>query len=956
MKRTILLRHAAGGLFVLALTAALAIGLARPAYSMTEKELMDLYLGVVEDTIEVFEPLWVDDSARIPNSGFFDFRKYDDWTPSYKGYAGIITIPGNGLAAFCYGVLLTETDKPYFTSKKIPRAVLLDHAVKSIRWCCLTSVYSGKRYPYIYEDTAPQFLEGQYWRREFGYRADEVGFLTLAAATLWKELDPEVRKAFEEVMIGGAPKERLVRTWLPPQGGNQDQVKQDLSSTMGAAYLFPGRPDRELYMDVIRGNGIDIVSTLHDFANPTVADGKPVSEWAKGWNIYQDYTSDHHGWAQVWYGCDKLFEGWFYLTVLSRLTGLPIPETFTYPGNGFEKLLDRMKVLFLPEGDPASLHGMEYDSYYGSGLLAYCYGSVYKKDPVAAALEEKAASLLVRNSKAIREYDYHRNNWSKAALAYLAHKYAGAGAEPLDYAGAWQKLGGTFHHAWWQNVLHRTENKLASFSWGTISSPGEHFGGEGAGVCAFVIPARPASPVDEPLVYLHPLSIVGELKVRDSQGNDRVGPFPSDFYRFFRDDSGFRTVGRSTTPPVEQFMAFASFDRGPSVFFNAFRAREDCRIDWSGIPVYFYARPGATTGRAYYDAGGKRRLEDPHKGRSRWWSVNDRLGLALAEGSNEVEIMRTVGRNWARTDAYKDKCDTIYVSPVRDAALKAGDVCGRTSAVLFTEAPRGFIEGAAKGLGANALDLPAGWVGIVVPESPGHENRLCLAVANFFGGGKTWRLALSFRQGAPVSEKSTLIKGKRGWMDLDLGPVEVFSETLDFYLETSGLSAVTARRLQPGRYEIKPVDADAGTQVRLRYYGRTPGNLQVKDLSGRLIKEFPAGGPVRGEGILLDVGKGISVVDRSPEETDFLGPAVEIRNLQVREDGRVSVQVEANDQSGIRSVRLYRDGRLIGERAQEPWTWSLRPGKGWHTFFATAADDSPRGNERKSDSRTIRID
>ena len=206
---------------------------------MTEKQLMDLYLGIVEETVTVFEPLWTDDSRRIPNSGFFDVRKYDDWTPSYKGYAGIVTVPANGLVDFAYAILLTETDKPYFTAKKIPRAVLLDHAIKSIRWCCLTSVYVKNHYPYIYEDTAPQFLEGRYWRREFGYRADETGFLTLAAARLWDQLNAETRGLVEETMIGVSPKERFLRTWIPPQGGNQDQAKQDLGSTIGAAYLFP---------------------------------------------------------------------------------------------------------------------------------------------------------------------------------------------------------------------------------------------------------------------------------------------------------------------------------------------------------------------------------------------------------------------------------------------------------------------------------------------------------------------------------------------------------------------------------------------------------------------------------------------------------------------------------------------------------------------------------------------
>ena len=66
-----------------------------PLRAMSEKDLTRLYLDIVEDSVKAFDPLWTDDSRRIPNSGFFDFRKYPDWTPEYKGYAGIVTVPGS---------------------------------------------------------------------------------------------------------------------------------------------------------------------------------------------------------------------------------------------------------------------------------------------------------------------------------------------------------------------------------------------------------------------------------------------------------------------------------------------------------------------------------------------------------------------------------------------------------------------------------------------------------------------------------------------------------------------------------------------------------------------------------------------------------------------------------------------------------------------------------------------
>jgi hypothetical protein len=925
----------------------------RPQEPMTETELTRLYLDIVEEAVSAFEPLWVDDSKRIPNSGFFDVRKYDDWTPSYKGYAGIVTIPLNGLVDFCYAVLLTETDKTHFTSKKIPRAVLLDHALKSIRWCCLTSVYVKNPYAYIYEDTAPQFLEGQYWRREFGYRADETGFLTLAAAKLWDKLDAETRGLVEEVMIGVAPKERLVRTWEPPQGGNHDQVKQDLSSTIGAAFLFPQRPDQKLYREIVALNGLDLVSTLHDFACPTVVEGKPVREWAKGWNLYEDYSSDHHGWAQIWYGSDLIFECYSYVDILSRVYNLRLPETFTYPGNGFEGAMERLKAVCLPEGEPASVHGMEYDSYYGSGLLAYVYGAVIKKDPVAAALEERAALLLRRHSRALPAYDYHRNNHAKAAFAYLIHKYAGSRAEPHKFSEAWGALSGTFHHPWWQNLVHRDGRKFASFSWGTISSQGEHFGGAGSGVCGYVVPARLSEAEPEPLVYLHPHSITGEFKATDGSGQETIGPLPSDLYRFTRDDSRFHTAGRMTSGPVEQRCAFFSFADGPAVFMNMFKARETATLDWSGLPVYFYSRPGMTSSRHYFDAGRERRLEESYKGRSDWWCVDDLLGLAVLGGSGEVEIKRTVGRNWARTDAYKDKCDTVFVSAIRRKKLQPGESCGELSAVFFPETAHEAVQEAPRLIRQKTLDLPAGWRGIVVPGEEGKTARRHLAVANLDGSVPRASLALTFKEGAPLLSIPTFIQGKRGTTPLALSALETFGDTMDAYAEVTAESPVEARRISLGRYLFRPAAGEKAT-VRLRF-GSESAALDMVDTEGKTLKKSRFPPQAQSEGVVFEIDREVVIINKSEVDSDSIAPAVEIAAITVREDGRVSLRIEAADRSGIGLVKVFMDGKEAATIAGAPWVWNVRPEKGFHTFYVTAQDGSPRGNERTSSSRTIKV-
>lgn len=927
-----------------------------PAGRLTEDGLRRLYLEVVEQAVDVFEPIWTDASATLPRSGFFDVRKYDDWWPGYKGYAGIVTVPANGMIDYCYALLLNETDKQVFGKKRVPRRVILEHAVQSVRWCSLTSVYATDKRPYIYEDTAPQFLEGKYWRREYGYRADEAGFLTMAGSWLWPHLDAETKKAFEETMIGGANRERIVYSWKPPQGGNQDQAKQDLSSTMGAAFLFPGRPDRARYLDALRGFGLDMVSTVHDFAKTAVADGKPVSEWAKGWNLYQDYAGDHHGWAHAWYGCDKLFEGYLYVYLLSKTTGQPMPEIFTYPGNGFDGVLDRVKTLAQPESDPASVHGMEYDSFYGSGQLAFCYGAVIKKDPVAAALEERSARLLAKHARAVPIYDYHNNKWSKAAVCYMVHKLGGGRAEPVAFAEAWRKLGGVVHHPWWQNLLHRSADKLALFSWGTVSSENNHFGGTGNGVCGFVIPARLAQMAGEPepLVYLHPFSIVGQVDVTDAADKSESGLVSSDDYEFSWSDDGFSTAGKAPAGGVDLKAAFFSFENGPAFYFSEFEARKDSRLTWAGIPVYFYTRPGMTTSRSYRDAAGAARLETPRGGRTSWWSVGGLLGLVSAGGERALEIRRTVGNNWARTDAYKDKCDTVFLGGLKDVPLRAGEKTGREAVVIYAETPDDVVARASGEVLDLSSRLPEGWAGAAAPAGASSGTRAWfVALANLGSLESRASTVLSFPEGAPVLPVPTLIAGRDARLEIDLEGRGTFGAAVDMFLDVEGPAPVIARKLPAGRFLLEPAAPGAGpVTVRI---AAAPGEILAVAEAGAVARRITLDAAACEKGIRIDLRGPVTIVRTAIAADDTTGPAVEIEPIAIREDGRVRVVVAAADRCGISAVRLAMDGRPVGELAATPYVWSLRPAAGWHTFTAEAVDASPRKNARAASARSIAV-
>ena len=917
------------------------------ANAITEEGLCDLYVEVVEDAVEYYEPLWTDESNRIPNSGFFDFRKYGNWRDD--PYATIIIIPGNGMVDFCYSVLLTETDKQTFTKKKIPRKTLLNHAIQSIRWCCLTSAYVEN--PYYYMDkTRPEFLEGDHWRRVMGYRADEVGWLTLAAAKLWNLLDEETKKLVEDVMIGGAPKERLVRSWYTDQAGNHDQVKQDLSSTIGAAYLFPERADSDMYMEIIAGNAIDMVSTLQDLTCDTMAGGKPIREWAKGWNLYQDYSSDHHGWLNVWYGGDMLFEGRCYVELMSGITGRGVPETFTYKGNGFDGVLEWLKTLCLPEGEPASPHGNEYDTYYGAGLLGYCYGAVVNKDPVAAAMEERAAGLLMRQTRAVQQYDYHRNSWAKAATAYLMHKYAGPGAEPVSFDDACRVLDGSYHYRQQQYIIHRAMDKWTSFSWGSASHQRVTDTGKGSGLCGIIIPTRMNDTNPEPLVYCHPRSMIGKVAITNEKGEKKEHKFEPLYNYHYRDD-GFSAAGVVSDPYLNRYYAYFSFANGPSVLYTVFQAKQNCCMSWSGLPIYFYEREGFTSSRNFLNAETEQPLEIEGTRRSEWWNVNETLGLVSLGGNNLVKTERCVGYNWARQETYRDKCMAVYTSPIENQMLQAGEIGPDLAAAFYINAENNKMDIVQEEFHAISGKIPEGWRGYIARDAKLPEKRF-FTIANLYGTQEQCIIQLSMERGAPVSFCESIIEGNKAQIPITLKPSESLGEVYELYVSTEGNNPLRARRLSENRYLLEPMNAYS-VSTTIRYRGEGADLYRICDANGKCTEQIPNNNRSNVVEFLLRIERPTIIELCGKDYDDHIGPSVEIADISIRDDGRATIEVNADDQSGIDYVELYCDGELVDRKFSNSFVWTHRPGEGPHTYYAIAADLSPQRNIRKSFARTV---
>jgi hypothetical protein len=172
-----------------------------------KSELCGTYLKILEQGVDCFEPLYSEDTSSCgPDTGFYDFRRYGNWThPRNEPYHTLCMIPGNGQVILSYAVLLKYTEQQYFGSKRVSRKTLFEHARKAIRWICQTSAYVENPCPFLPE-VRKDLASGKQWKRRWGMRQDLLGYLSTGVAVLWDDLDSETKHLFKQVAAGAALK------------------------------------------------------------------------------------------------------------------------------------------------------------------------------------------------------------------------------------------------------------------------------------------------------------------------------------------------------------------------------------------------------------------------------------------------------------------------------------------------------------------------------------------------------------------------------------------------------------------------------------------------------------------------------------------------------------------------------------------------------------------------------
>ncbi|MEA3364959.1 MAG: hypothetical protein U9Q79_04895, partial [Candidatus Hydrogenedentes bacterium] len=518
---------------------------------------------------------------------------------------------------------------------------------------------------------------------------------------------------------------------------------------------------------------------------------------------------------------------------------------------------------------------------------------------------------------------------------------------PLAFPEAWARLEGVYHQRWHQNLVHRTFEKFVSFSWDSLSNPVH-------GPQGHIVPAAPEDETLDPFIYLMPMALTGDVDVLGPDGKG-VKRHTEATYTWDVHDHGFATCGRVRDAWLDRYCAFFSFENGPDVFIETLQARKDCGFSWAGVPVALYHREGRTPERHYVDAQGPMPFGETNEHVSNWWSVDDRIGLAIANGNGRAKIERRPGFNWARLPEYRDKMDCIFASPIHRIDVKARDFAADVGVAIYTHSGKDAIAQAAEALQHNMLDMPEGWRGYLVTNA-GESMPRYLAAANFFGE-EVAEIAMETSLGCPVFAVPTVVRDTRGVASVCLGPHEALGSATEVFVSSGSGATILCRQLNAYTYRMRAAGSEQVT-AHVIYTGPASAKLdldgpaeltEVQDAS-----ELPGGA----RAYTITFAGTVTVRCRPAEEVlraDLSGPFVDLAELEVRKDGRVGVRIDATDRNGLEKVCLEEDGQLVAELTRPPYEFVSRPAPGWHTYRAWAVDASPNQNVRYSYKRSVNV-
>jgi hypothetical protein len=558
----------------LALVAAAPAVAADPPATLSSAEKQALMLDVLERFVPHAESYWRASDLREPRTGYF----------AAVG-PGVTQPRGGGNLAMAYATLLRG--RPHQQAfGGVDRAVLLEHAIQSIRHEALTNRLSGAGYNRWGNGTWQASLETYGW----GY----------AAHLLWEHLDADTRALVERVVTAEADVllTKHIESGTPGNTAAEDAAWNAPTPAL-AAVMFPDDPNGAAWEDKAKQLALNATSRAEDEAVTDLVDGRPVSEWMVSVNANPDHTLENHGFFNPIYQ-QVVHVNIGEAAMIYAQAGHALPEAFSFRT---ETIWDGiLGPLAADDGDLIMTAGQDWTSKDYQHLDYLTVLATRMQRPAASVAESRALELVARRQSTHAngsilgqpQLGYESMLVKRLSAAWWNHELFGPAPQPTaeEYEADRERTAGVRQYPYVDIVQARQRDAFASMSW------------SGAQAMGLVVPSARGHEDDPILVAYTPRSLVGSA-------SGAVGPYSCDCREDF-----FSTAG-SIGP---RRFSMTSFPDGTTMLLD--------RGEGSTFNAGFERIPGLTGERTVYSEGGEGLGDLP----GRWANVADRFGMVVAGG------------------------------------------------------------------------------------------------------------------------------------------------------------------------------------------------------------------------------------------------------------------------------------------------------------------------------------
>jgi hypothetical protein len=593
-----------------------------------------------------------------------------------------------------------------------------DDAIAILRFALATHGAGGQR-----------CTDGKQWHNQWqsalwAYSAGQAAWL------LWDDLTPEMKWLAARMTCDEA--DRFIDLRPPMQIVSDTKAEENAwnSQVISLAYnMFPRHPHHERWRDAAIRWIINSFPTEADRTRDDVIDGRPLSAWLVGANVYDDYTLENH---------DRVHPD--YMSTTKMLVFLRL--NYAWAGNAppaaldfnVEPIYQRCKWLTFPDGGFFYPNAQDWQLHRNADWFDdHCCMAVVYHDAQAARLmrivldtSEKMAARTAPAGPIVQPHEtiFASTNqfiFEGDARAYLLMAALGEGPEPVSEEQLWHDLNGVHLFKYGMFGVRRSKNAVASFSWGRQ-------------VMGLVV------PMDRDLLLSpNDRSMVGMVTVDGVSDRAAVRRVETPRIENALAVVGILDRGRVSkaaatttqprrivnTPPIaEQRFGFLSLQDGTTVYVDTFALTGDAKpssIDLGTLGVLndrdwvyhdgtrtLHADTGETTFAAA-DAA----TRPPVKLDAKWLNLDDKLGIVcLSSSGQSYTPTPTTGR--AGAGRFEQLLQLNVLSKGAIASAKPGDVLARTALVFFPTQSAAETKRLAERCRAEWTD--ARHVGIELPE------------------------------------------------------------------------------------------------------------------------------------------------------------------------------------------------------------------------------------------------